>query len=379
MFSGIRVLQIGMTPFLGGIESYLYQQYIHLDRSRVRYDFVNITGENKMCYTDEIQSRGDVVYNVVSRHLSPLKHYFQIAKILIQNKNRYDAVVLNANHLRYIFPILISKIVGIPVRVVHSHNAGDNRKCSFLVSAIIEFNKFIMNNMATDFWACSKVAGNWMFEKDKPFKVIHNAVDLNALSYKPAIRKVVREKLGLDDKIIFANIGRVVPQKNHIRLIEIYNDIQQTVNNSVLLLIGDNTFDKSYVEQVSSKINELGLSDKIIFLGQRSDAHDLMQAVDCILMPSLYEGLSVLLVEAQAMNVPCIVSDTVSRETDLSKNIIFVNNKDSNAWKEASTFFLSKKDRNSNNDSLKNNGYDIACETERVMELLEKGVTNNNG
>lgn len=218
-----------------------------------------------------------------------------------------------------------------------------------------------------------------MFEKDKPFKVIHNAVDLNALSYKPAIRKVVREKLGLDDKIIFANIGRVVPQKNHIRLIEIYNDIQQTVNNSVLLLIGDNTFDKSYVEQVSSKINELGLSDKIIFLGQRSDAHDLMQAVDCILMPSLYEGLSVLLVEAQAMNVPCIVSDTVSRETDLSKNIIFVNNKDSNAWKEASTFFLSKKDRNSNNDSLKNNGYDIACETERVMELLEKGVTNNNG
>lgn len=124
----LRVLQVGMTRNLGGIETYLIEQFRHLDKSKIDYDFVNITGEYSICYEDEILASGSKIFKVVSRHKNPLLHYWQWFNILLQNKGIYDVIVLNTNSLEYVFPLVLGKIFGIPVRVIHSHNSGFENK-----------------------------------------------------------------------------------------------------------------------------------------------------------------------------------------------------------------------------------------------------------
>ena len=156
VMKNVRVLQIGMTSNIGGTETYLMQQYMHLNSGNVVYDFVNVTGEQDIAFTEKIVGRGSVIYSVCSRHINPLKHYFQWIKLLHNQTNRYDAIVLNANSLSYVFPLLCGKFFNIPIRVIHSHNSGYNTKPSFLRLFLVCVNRYILKFSATHFFACSK-------------------------------------------------------------------------------------------------------------------------------------------------------------------------------------------------------------------------------
>lgn len=365
----LRVLQVGMTRNLGGIETYLIEQFRHLDKSKIDYDFVNITGEYSICYEDEILASGSKIFKVVSRHKNPLLHYWQWFNILLQNKGVYDVIVLNTNSLEYVFPLVLGKIFGIPVRVIHSHNSGFENKQGLARRLLVRMNKKLLAWSANLRFACSQFAGQWMF-KDNPYHVIYNAIDIHKYDADLAVRDEMRQALNLDTALTLLHVGRFSYQKNHSFLLDIFKEVHSIQPDSVLLLVGDTTEESEFLTEVKRKIKAYGLENVVRLLGRRDDVNKIMQAADVLVMPSFFEGLTVVGIEAQASDLPLLLSDTVTKELGLLPSTQFISlEAGPTAWAEA--IVNSKQhNRQSRYEELKAAGYDIGNETERVEKLL---------
>lgn len=365
----LRVLQVGMTRNLGGIETYLIEQFRHLDKSKIDYDFVNITGEYSICYEDEILASGSKIFKVVSRHKNPLLHYWQWFNILLQNKGVYDVIVLNTNSLEYVFPLVLGKVFGIPVRVIHSHNSGFENKQGLARRILVGMNKKLLAWSANLRFACSQFAGQWMF-KDNPYHVIYNAIDIHKYDADLAVRDEMRQALNLDTALTLLHVGRFSYQKNHSFLLDIFKEVHSIQPDSVLLLVGDTTEESEFLTEVKRKIKAYGLEHVLHLLGRRDDVNKIMQAADVLVMPSFFEGLTVVGIEAQASDLPLLLSDTVTKELGLLPSTQFISlDAGAKAWAEV--IVNSKQhNRRSRYEELKAAGYDIGFETERVEKLL---------
>lgn len=365
----LRVLQVGMTRNLGGIETYLIEQFRHLDKSTIDYDFVNITGEYSICYEDEILASGSKIFKVVSRHKNPLLHYWQWFNILSQNKGVYDVIVLNTNSLEYVFPLVLGKIFGIPVRVIHSHNSGFENKQGLARRLLVGMNKKLLAWSANLRFACSQFAGQWMF-KDNPYHVIYNAIDIHKYDADLKVREETRNALGLHTELTLLHVGRFSYQKNHSFLLDIFKEVHAIQPDSVLLLVGDTTEESEFLTEVKRKIKAYGLGNVVRLLGRRDDVNKIMQAADVLVMPSFFEGLTVVGIEAQASDLPLLLSDTVTKELGLLPSTQFISlEAGPTAWAKA--IVNSKQhNRQSRYEELKAAGYDIGNETERVEKLL---------
>ena len=365
----LRVLQVGMTRNLGGIETYLIEQFRHLDKSKIDYDFVNITGEYSICYEDEILASGSKIFKVVSRHKNPLLHYWQWFNILLQNKGVYDVIVLNTNSLEYVFPLVLGKVFGIPVRVIHSHNSGFENKQGLARRLLVGMNKKLLAWSANLRFACSQFAGQWMF-KDNPYYVIYNAIDIHKYDADLIVREETRNALGLHTELTLLHVGRFSYQKNHSFLLDIFKEVHRIQPDSVLLLVGDTTEESEFLTEVKRKIKAYGLENVVRLLGRRDDVNKIMQAADVLVMPSFFEGLTVVGIEAQASDLPLLLSDTVTKELGLLPSTQFISlEAGPTAWAKA--IVNSKRhNRQSRYEELKAAGYDIENETERVEKLL---------
>lgn len=313
----VKVLQIGMTDNIGGMETYLMAQYRKLNRERVRYDFLNITGESQIVFSDEIERNGDSIYGVPSRHKSPLGHYWGVLKLLYQKRHEYKYIVLNTCSLNYVFPLFVAALVGIPHRVIHSHNSGDEIAESLPRKCLKCLNSFLLKLSATDYWACSKLAGKWMFGQ-REFRIVHNAIDVEKFVYNPVIRQEVRQELGISNNFVIGNVARFSYQKNHEFLLDIFYEIIKYDKHAILLLIGSPNGDEERFLMIKNKIKQYHLEEQVLFLGLRKDTERLYQAMDCLVMPSRFEGLSVVAIEAQAAGLPCVVSDRMTPETQIT-------------------------------------------------------------
>lgn len=365
----LRVLQVGMTRNLGGIETYLIEQFRHLDKTKIDYDFVNITGEYSICYEDEILASGSKIFKVVSRHKNPLLHYWQWFNILLQNKGVYDVIVLNTNSLEYVFPLVLGKIFDIPVRVIHSHNSGFENKQGLARRLLVGMNKKLLAWSANLRFACSQFAGQWMF-KDNPYHVIYNAIDIHKYDADLIVREETRNALGLHTELTLLHVGRFSYQKNHSFLLDIFKEVHRIQPDSVLLLVGDTTEESEFLTEVKRKIKAFGLENVVRLLGRRDDVNKIMQAADVLVMPSFFEGLTVVGIEAQASDLPLLLSDTVTKELGLLPSTQFISlEAGPTVWGEA--IVNSKQhNRQSRYEELKAAGYDIGNETERVEKLL---------
>lgn len=365
----LRVLQVGMTRNLGGIETYLIEQFRHLDKSTIDYDFVNITGEYSICYEDEILASGSKIFKVVSRHKNPLLHYWQWFNILLQNKGVYDVIVLNTNSLEYVFPLVLGKVFGIPVRVIHSHNSGFENKQGLARRLLVGMNKKLLAWSANLRFACSQFAGKWMFQ-DNPYHVIYNAIDIHKYDANSIDREETREALGLHTELTLLHVGRFSYQKNHSFLLDIFKEVHAIQPNSVLLLVGDTTEESEFLTEVKRKIKDYGLENSVRLLGRRDDVNKIMQAADVLVMPSFFEGLTVVGIEAQASDLPLLLSDTVTKELGLLPSTQFISlEAGPTVWAEA-VLNSKQHNRQSRYEELKAAGYDIENETERVEKLL---------
>ena len=365
----VKVLQIGMTSNWGGLETYLMQQFDNIDKTKVSYDFVNITNEYDIVFKEKILDNGSNIYGICSRHKNPLKHYFQWISLLCREGYKYKAVVLNSNSLEYVFPMFIGKLFGIHMRIMHSHNAGYEHPIGLLRKCLIAVNRLLMKWSVTDYFACSQDAGEWMFGNNIPFHIIHNAISIERFSYNDIVRKNKRAELGLADQFVVGHVGRFTYQKNHDFLLDIFEEIVKLKPNALLLLAGDYVGDDSFWRKAHEKVMQYGIEDNVRFLGMRNDVPELMQAMDCFVLPSRFEGLGLVGIEAQTAGLPCFFSSTITKElgiTHLSNYIDLTS--PSKVWAEK-IIVGSRIDRCNMDYNVREYGYDIKNEIKKIEEF----------
>ncbi|MGE1061031.1 glycosyltransferase [Megasphaera paucivorans] len=366
----IRILQVGMTDNIGGMETYLMEQYRHLDHSKITYDFVNITADQSIVFEKEIRHNGNFIFNICRRSKNPLKHYYQWWKLLKKERKNYTAIVLNVCHLYYVFPLFIGKIMGIHRRIIHSHNNGDEVSMGIMRNFLVWINRKIMFYSATDFWACSKVAGKWMF-KNKEFIIIHNAICTDSFAFNEAIRKKKRRELGLDNKFVIGHVGRFSYQKNHEFLIRVFYELRKKKNNACLLLVGGAAENDYYFLNIKKMVDKLELNDYVYFLGMRNDVNELMQAMDCFVFPSYFEGFAIVGIEAQTAGLPCFFSENIIKEVAITNLVHFCNLSDVQKWIELILKYTIIQ-RINMKSAVVSAGYDIENEVKKIEQLYLK-------
>lgn len=369
----IRVLQVGMTNNIGGVETYLMTQYRNINRNKVTYDFINIQKNNVIAFEDEIRNFGGKIYSVTARRLNPLFHYVELFMLLYRIRKQYQALIINICTLDYVYPILVAKILGIPIRVVHAHNAGNETGESMIRQWLRWINWQVVKFSATNYWACSELAGTWMF-KGKSFFIIHNAIQTDLFLYDEKIRSKIRSNMHWENQFVIGNVARISVQKNQLFLIEIFASILEKRQNSILVFVGDYEFDANIYAKLKDKISELNLNEKIFFLGLRNDVNLLYQGMDCVVMPSLFEGLCITAIEAQASGLPCVCSDKMSLETAITplyKSTSLQSSAES--WAE-NILNMESMHRKDMKQEIVEAGYDIATEIRLIEEFYEQRI-----
>lgn len=246
----------------------------------------------------------------------------------------------------------VAKECGVPVRIAHSHNSNQDKNLKYLIK--LHYMKKIPA-FATALFACGKDAGDWMFG-GKQYHVMANAVEVKRYQYKPSVAEKIRNEWNISDELLVGHVGRFNPQKNHTFLIDIFYEVQKINPSARLLLVGDGDGKK----EIQEKARKLGIADHIIFADVRTDVEEQMQAMDVFVFPSLYEGLPVTMVEAQAAGLPCIISDQIPEECIITTNLVTTQKLTDSPkiWAEH-ILGRAKNTRTDHYDEIKSHGYDI--------------------
>lgn len=326
-----RVLVIGMTDNPGGIESVIMSYYRVIDKTQMQFDF--LVNTPIIAYEDEIAASGGRVFHVPARHKSLSAFYRALTTFFEQHADEFHVIWLNANSLANISYLAFAKRYHIPKRIIHCHNGGEKA----LRNVLHTLNRQRVRRYATDYWSCSDDASEWFYGKDfkqlPSYRWIPNAIDMSTFRFDPDTRYSTRESLKLTaENFLIGHVGRFYPQKNHMGLIQIFDELHRINPAYRLLLVGQGPLE----DKVRQEVRRLGLETSVIFAGLRKDIPALYQAMDLFLFPSLYEGLSVALIEAQANGVPVAVSTRNSRKNIVNHNVLMIDVQDSasdNAFK----------------------------------------------
>ena len=314
----IIVAQV-MGKWLGnGVESVIMNYYRHLDHSRVQFDFICDEDSTRIPY-DEIKKLGGRVF-LVPKYQNLPKYLKALEKLF--KENQYRIVHSNINTLS-VFPLYAAKKAGVPIRISHSHSTSNPKewKRNLIKNILRPFSK----RYATDYFACSELAGRYLFG-NKAFdqgevKIIHNAIDVEKFKFDEVARKKLRKEFGIKDStVVIGHVGRFVQQKNHTFLVDVFKEYHKKNPDSKLLLVGSGPLE----DKIKKKVEKLGLKDSVLFLGQRDDINKLYSVMDVFCLPSLYEGLPVVGVEAQAAGLPCVFSDKISDDIKITDSIKFI-------------------------------------------------------
>lgn len=355
----IRILHVVTYMGRGGLETMIMNYYRHIDRDKVQFDFL-VHRDFKADYDDEIESLGGRIFRV-PRLVPWSRNYIKSLEGFFLSHPEYKIVHVHQDCLSSVI-LKVAKKCGVPVRIAHSHSSNQDKNLKYLIKL---FYKKSISTYATHLFACGKDAGDWMFG-GADYRIINNAIDSGAYSYNPEKRARVRNDLGIsDDAFVIAHVGRFNAVKNHTFLLDVFDKISKQNDKAVLLLVGDGILRS----EMENKVEALELADKVIFTGVRSDVQELMQAMDCFVFPSLYEGLPVTLVEAQAAGLPCIVSDGVPEEcaiTDLVKHVSLSQSVEMWANEIFNTISASRQDTR---QQIANAGFDIQANAQWLQNF----------
>lgn len=308
----IRILQNVGSISPGGMEALIMNYYRFIDRSKVQFDFmVRLSEQDSNYYEKEILRLGGKVYRLPIYNANT--HKLFLAELYKFFKQNAEYKVIHAHSdITSVFYLLAAKAAGVPVRIAHSHGTNYDKNWKAMIKMLA---KPFLNTCCTHRFACGKKAGIWLFGKHNKDKVMimPNAIDTTLFKYNAAIRNDVRNELGVSNNFVIGNIAKFGEAKNHDFLIEIFHEIVKLKNNAKLVLVGDGELKT----KITKKVSNFGLENKVLFLGVRKDIGRIVNALDVFLLPSLYEGLPFVLVEAQAAGLKSFVSDAVPVEAKL--------------------------------------------------------------
>lgn len=353
----IRIFMVGYSANKGGVEAYIE----------------NLCGKLDPC-------RFEIVYSMLQMQINdqiwiaPANRHNYIKYSLFWHRffkeNHFDALYYNTCDIVSIDMLRFAKSAGIPVRIIHSHNTGIQQRMHFWHRISEKRNHIVLPNFATHFFACSEVAGKWMFA-ETPFQVIKNGIELSKYSFHANTRARCRDALGIDNELLIGCVGRLENQKNLIYAIRLIEYMTSKKMDAHLAVIGDGSLRKELEDEAKS----CGVMEHISFLGNRDDVNEWYSAFDCLLMPSLFEGLPFVLVEAQAAGLPCVVSSNVSEEANLTGLVHYLSlDAPLQEWSDTIRS-VSGKERPDTRQQLIDAGYSIEETAKTVSDLIEQAVS----
>ena len=336
----------------------LMNYYRHMDREKIQFDFLEHR-RDRAAYDDEIESLGGRIFRLP--RLNPLSSdYFHALNAFFAVHPEYRIVHSHLDCMSA-YPLCAAKNAKVPVRIAHAHSTSQDRNWKLVFKLI---SKKLISLYTTDLFACSADAGEWMFGT-KDVHILPNAIDIERYAFNLLIRNQTRKVLGLDDAFVIGHVGRFSAVKNHSFLTDVFAQIKRQEPNSKLLLVGAG----SEMQAVQQKVKALGLGADVIFTGVRNDVANLMQAMDVFVFPSLYEGLGIVLIEAQSAGLPCVVSDVIPREAYLTDLVTAEKLSSSvETWAEK---ILEKREvlRTDRRAEIAAHGFDIIAEAVKLQEF----------
>lgn len=361
-----------------GITSYAMNYFKNIDENKIEIDFLicNRTGidnidnekiihekKSKVFYIDQISIRNFI------RVLKNMKKFFK------EKAKDYDIIhchLLNSGA----FLLHYAKKYKIKHRILHSHvtKSADTKLKKIRNDLLIP----IAIRNSTNFFACSDDAGKFIF-RDKKYMVIKNAIIPDRFDYNEEKRKIIRNKMNIVDNYVYGNIGRLCPQKNQLFLLDIFKNIKQKQKNAKLIIIGNGP----WKEKIDEKIKKLELADDVILLPSMENIEDMYQVFDMFLFPSNYEGLGIVLIEAQVSGLKCLVSNKVPKEAKITQE--YKSEDISNTaeqWATTAIDFANRPyTRNTKIQEVVDNNYDIKTQAKRLEEIYMQivGEENKNG
>lgn len=354
----LRVALVMGKFVTGGIKTVMMSYYNNINRENVQFDFI-IDEDSPMDDYSEIFALGGKIHKIPSTK-NPIKNVVSTSKVL--KKNDYLCVHGYINTLN-IFPMFAGKLAKTPVRIAENlstAHAGERK--TMLKNILKPFAKLFPTHIAAN----SIYAAEWLYGKKSlnRCKIINNALDLEKFKYDLELREKTREKLKVENCFVLGHIGRYHYQKNHDFLVDVFKALYDRDSEARLLLVGYGELK----EQIFSKIAKLGLSDVVIDGGATEDILLLYNAMDCFVLPSFYEGLPVVGIEAQATGLPCVMSTEVTKETAITDCVRFIElRQDVDFWAEEILKWKNYK-RADVRDQITKSGYNIEEEAEKLEE-----------
>lgn len=342
-----RIVHIVGTMCPGGIETFLMNIYRNLDRSKVQFDFIINYRDDSRDYCKEIESLGGKVYLTSRKSRHPFKNFNEIKNIV--KEGGYQVAIRHSDNAFPVVDLLAAKKGGAKVRIFQSHSSNTKLKL------LHKYFRTWMGKVPTMRIACSDNAGKWMFG-NLDYTVIKNAIDIKKNEYNPEIRKQKLEEWKLTGHPVYAHVGSYSPVKNHKYLISVFNEITKLQPEARLLCIGEGPLRS----EMEAQIKELGLEDKIILTGIRHDVPDLLQMADLFIFPSIYEGLPLSVIEAQAAGIRCLISDAVTTEVDVTGLVTFMSiQNEPSTWATKAVELATTYTKTSTYQQVADAGYDV--------------------
>lgn len=313
-----KILVIGMTNILGGVETFIRNTYLNFDYEEFDVDFLHHS-ETGILFEEEFKKNNSKIFFCNKFLSNPAKSYKELKHMYVREK--YDIIHCNAcsaNMLIYFLPVLFFKEK--PLIVMHSHNGSSDKKLRHYLFRII------LNKIVDVKYACSEVAGEWMYGKKSNYEIIPNGIDTKKFLFNEEVRNKMRKQLNIKKTdVVLGSVGRLETVKNHEFII---NCMAELNDNYKYIVIGEGSL-KSHLKKI---ISEKNLNKRVSILDNVSDIYNYFQMFDIFVMPSIFEGMPMVCIEAQTSGLPLILSDKISKDTKLNDNVAFLSLNDKETW-----------------------------------------------
>ena len=362
----VNVLVFGMTDNPGGVESVIMNYYRNIIDPDIHFDF--LCNYHSMVYYDEVIARGSKVFFITPRRENYRQFVYELDQFMRKNAKKYQAIWVNLCSLVNIDYLISAKKYGIPKRIIHCHNSDND--AGRLKWIIHQFNRLRVTRYATHFWSCSDTASNWFYNKDTinspKYRVITNAIDVNRFTFDASLRSIIRKDLGVENKIVIGHVGRFHFQKNHKYLIKIFSKLCKINDSFHLLLVGKGELEDS----IRAIVKAENLEKKVSFVGATLKPESYYQAMDIFVLPSVFEGLGVVALEAQANGLPCILSTAVPNIVKINENVEFIQLKP-NVKEWTDCILKNSNSKRNGNSHMQGSLFDIRYQI-KIMEKILK-------
>lgn len=361
----IRVLHMIGNLNIGGSQAFIMNVYKKIDREKIQFDFV-VDHPSMLQLVPAIQELGGKVYTLPGFRGF---NYIEVIRSWNVFFNEHPEYKVIHSHVRSYASLYlpIAKRRGLTT-IIHSHSTSNGPGISALYKSILQYP---LRFLADYYFACSLDAGKWLFGKrlitQKNFRILNNGIDVNKYKFNKEVRDITREKLNISNEFVIGHVGRFTAAKNHVFILKVFLKYLDFCPSSILLLVGDGEL----YPNIKQKVAELGMNNRVKFIGATDEAHEYYQAMDCFLFPSLWEGLGISIIEAVCSGLPCIISDSLASELNICDNIIRLPISDDryvNKWidKIKEVTHLARKDQS---ELVSRSGFDIA-NTAKYLENL---------